>query len=704
MLKKIRFPDRFHHCEVEVCMGEGIQEDSNSDTTLPENLLDLLKTQRNMIGNLQRLREFAVQLDMDSDEQALIDEMLDRIERHRFTITVVGEFKRGKSTLVNALLGEEVLPADVLPTTATLNRVTYDLRPHVRIEYRDDRQVGMRSEEIPLQELANYVTKLSGESQQRATRIKQAIIHYNNRFLHRNVDIVDTPGLNDDQVMTAVTLEVLPHTDAAIMVLMPESPFSGYEGDFLNKLLLSDLGRVIFVVNAIDRIEDPQDRERLIATIRQRIKAAVIRKAEQRFGTGADARDERELYVRRIGEPQVFGISAADALDGKLTGDDELLQKSLFLPFEHGLEHFLTQERGIVTLQALAARVIASGTKILQSIAQRVGAAKLSGEEFQAAYKDASTELERLRRSLDEELLRIDRTAEQTRQIVRPLLYRLADETKQATAAAIDAARIAPAEIARARQRQLLDRLANEVAAVSDSTSRTVLERAQLAVEREVEAELRRVAEFVGALDQGLHVIDVRFTRPIDTGATGVKGQLVEKATALSLTVGGSLISLGAINSLSAVALTLGLGPIGAIAVMFAAVGGIAILSRVIGQQLAERVFADDRVERFRHSYKEAVLVQIDQQFNAQYPTIERQFFDSINETFAALKQGIRRELGGSIEATQRTLDELSSQRERNQVLTEVQLKDLDRMHAETQRIVGKAHGLSSQLRDISAV
>jgi predicted GTPase len=663
------------------------------DVALPDNLLDLLKTQRNMIANLQRLREFAVQLKMDADETALIDEMLDRIERHRFTVAVVGEFKRGKSTLANALLGEEVLPADVLPTTATLNRVTYDLRPHVRIEYRDDRQSGMRSEEIPLHLLAEYVTKLTVDAQQRAARIKQAVIHYNNRFLHRNVDIVDTPGLNDDEVMTAVTLEVLPHTDAAIMVLMPEAPFSGYEGDFLNKLLLSDLGRVLFVVNAIDRIDDLDDRERLIAAIRQRIKDAVVRKAEQRFGAGPEGQDERDLYIRRIGEPQVFALSAADALEAKLAGDDDQLQRSRFPIFEQSLEHFLTHERGIVALQSLAARVIASGAKIVQRAAHMANAAKLSREEFDSAYQHAGAELDRLRRGLAEQLLRIDRTAEQTRQIVRPLLYQLIDETRNAVSAAIEAASITPAEIGRQRQRQVLERLGRDVARAADNASRVVLERAQFAVEREIEAELQRVAEFSGTLHHGLHTIDVRFSRPIETGATGVKGQAVEKTTALSVAIGGTLVSAVVVQSLL-------LPPVGAFVLVCAVAGGIAITARMIGQRLADALFAEERVERFRQSYKEAALVQIDQQFNAQYPSIERRFFDAIDETFTALKREVQRELGGAIEATQRTLDDLRMRRERQETLTDVQVKELERLQAETLRIVGKAQGLSSQLRD----
>jgi hypothetical protein len=341
--------------------------------------------------------------------------------------------------------------------------------------------------------------------------------------------------------------------------------------------------------------------------------------------------------------------------------------------------------------------VIASGAKIVQRAAHMANAAKLSREEFDSACQHASAELDRLRCGLAEQLLRIDRTAEQTRQIVRPLLYQLIDETRSAVSSAIDAATITPAEIGRSQQRQVLERLGRDVARAADNASRVVLERAQFAVEREIEAELQRVAEFTGTLHYGLHTIDVRFSRPIETSATGVKGQAVEKTTALSVAIGGTLVSAPV---LAVVVQSLLLPPVGAFVLVCAVAGGIAITARMIGQRLADALFAEERVERFRQSYKEAVLVQIDQQFNAQYPSIERRFFDSIDETFTALKRDVQRELGGAIEATQHTLDDLRMHRERQETLTDVQVRELERLQAETLRIVGKAQGLSSQLRD----
>ncbi|MBQ7958353.1 MAG: dynamin family protein, partial [Oscillospiraceae bacterium] len=56
---------------------------------------------------------------------------IEKVAQEHFEVAIVGEFKRGKSTLINAMLGQEVLHSDVLPATATLNRVTYSESPYV---------------------------------------------------------------------------------------------------------------------------------------------------------------------------------------------------------------------------------------------------------------------------------------------------------------------------------------------------------------------------------------------------------------------------------------------------------------------------------------------------------------------------------------------------------------------------------------------
>src|SRR6476660_5374268 len=78
------------------------------------------------IEDLRTVSELAARLGLEPVVKRS-DEVLRRIEGDVFRIAVVGEFKRGKSTLINALMGREILPADVLPCSATVNRVTYGL-------------------------------------------------------------------------------------------------------------------------------------------------------------------------------------------------------------------------------------------------------------------------------------------------------------------------------------------------------------------------------------------------------------------------------------------------------------------------------------------------------------------------------------------------------------------------------------------------
>ena len=207
-----------------------------------------------MVGDLKKLSEHSKTMKLDGNASA-IDEVVRRLSEDTFTVAVVGEFKRGKSTLINALLEKAVLPADVVPCTATLNRVMYSVTPFVRIEFFDG-----RTEDIGIDKLTEYVTKQTPESERTAKTVKMATVYYPINYCKNGVTIVDTPGLNDDEAMTSVTMSVLPTVDAAIMVMMAGSPFSQYECDFLeNKIIASDLGRVMFVVTGIDLYDEEDE-------------------------------------------------------------------------------------------------------------------------------------------------------------------------------------------------------------------------------------------------------------------------------------------------------------------------------------------------------------------------------------------------------------------------------------------------------------
>jgi len=281
-----------------------------------DSVLEYNKVERTLVSDLEKLRSFSRKLKL-TKSIVLINDVLQRIEQRSFSIAVVGEFKRGKSTFINALLGQEILPSDILPCSATLNRVTYGVKPEVKIIFKDGHE-----EQIPIEKLTDYVTKLTPESEITAESIKEAVVYYPIPYCQNNIDVIDTPGLNDDQNMTEVTLSVLPQVDAAIMIILAQSPFSEFERDLLeNKLLTNDLGRVIFVVNIWDSYT-PEQTERILQSVKNRIQKYVLERAENQFGKDSE---EYTIYKQKIGTPKVFGIYIKQALEAKQKGDQNLL-------------------------------------------------------------------------------------------------------------------------------------------------------------------------------------------------------------------------------------------------------------------------------------------------------------------------------------------------------------------------------------------
>ena len=86
------------------------------------------QTMENLTADLEELLKLSDEIMLVNTAKSL-EETIAKTKDEHFEVAIVGEFKRGKSTLINAMLGQEVLPADVLPATATLNRVTYSTEP-----------------------------------------------------------------------------------------------------------------------------------------------------------------------------------------------------------------------------------------------------------------------------------------------------------------------------------------------------------------------------------------------------------------------------------------------------------------------------------------------------------------------------------------------------------------------------------------------
>ncbi len=250
---------------------------------------------------------------------ALLTQLLDKLRQNRFNLVVLGAFKRGKSTLINALLGEAVLPTSIIPLTSVVTILGYGEHLEIRVLF----QNGQRTVITP-GELAAYITEKGNPRNHKGVR--EVEITYPSDYLRDGVRIIDTPGVGSVyRHNTEVAYNYLPRVDAAVFVIAVDPPLSAAEEDFL-KDIREYAHKLFFVLNKIDYVAEPERQEALDFT------AEVLRGA---------------LAAPRV---LIFPLSAKLGLEGKADGGSAALTASLLPEFEDHLRGFLYQEKGRVLL------------------------------------------------------------------------------------------------------------------------------------------------------------------------------------------------------------------------------------------------------------------------------------------------------------------------------------------------------------------
>jgi len=251
----------------------------------------------------------------DADTESRARELLSRLAADRFRLAVVGQFSRGKSTLMNALLGEAYLPMGAVPMTSVITIVRYGSRPKAMFR----RHQSAFPVEVPLTQVADFV---AASSIRRAEmRVAAVEVEVPAEILRLGFEFVDTPGVGSAVIAgTAVTTRFLPQADAVIFVTGFDSPLTGAEVDLLADAS-RQAGRLFLVLNKRDLVGGPD---------------------------AAGAKDFVRRHLRDdlgIAEPRIYGLSALEALDGVTSGDPEQLSASGLPSLRADLESFLTTDK-----------------------------------------------------------------------------------------------------------------------------------------------------------------------------------------------------------------------------------------------------------------------------------------------------------------------------------------------------------------------
>ncbi len=250
-------------------------------------------------------------------------ELMVKLAEDRFTLAVLGQFNRGKSSLMNAIMGRQILPTGVLPLTSAITVLRFGSCERLVVE----RKGWSFAETAPFAALAGYVTQQGNPGNEK--RVERVYVELPLPFLRRGLEFVDTPGVGSAvDANTATTMAFLPQCDAALFVTSVDTPLTAVETDLLSRLR-EYVRKIVFVINKTDLLDDQECRE---------VVAFIVGALQQQMGTSS---------------LRVYATSSRRGLAAKQAHDDEAYRQSGLGTLEQAITSFLAVEKSSTFLVAI---------------------------------------------------------------------------------------------------------------------------------------------------------------------------------------------------------------------------------------------------------------------------------------------------------------------------------------------------------------
>ena len=290
--------------------------------------VDLLHYEHLKFDLAEIVRAIDARLPSDSPlREKEVRDLFARLAEDRFNLVVVGRFSRGKSTLMNAILGMDRLPTGVVPLTSVITTVTYGSDEKAVLHYHNS----WLPLDIPLDQLSAYVTERGNPGNRRG--ISTAEVQLPAEILRKGFHFVDTPGLGSSIIENTRTTEAfLSEADAFILVTSYDSPLS--EEELRTLQAIQDSDRPCFIIlNKQDSV-DEKDRIEVLAHVQSQLSGLL-----------GDA------------VPALYSVSAQQGLAARLESNAAALAQSGVPAFEKALIDFLVAEKQRVFLLSMCARI-----------------------------------------------------------------------------------------------------------------------------------------------------------------------------------------------------------------------------------------------------------------------------------------------------------------------------------------------------------
>jgi len=319
----------------------------------------------NVLDLLKKAIQFYTNLNDEEKTSSLID-LASSVQNGKFSIVVVGQFSAGKSTFLNALMGEKYLPSFTTETTATINFLrsvneSPTKKPLIKVNYKDGKEE--RCEEVTLENIEKFVSTKGVDV---AKNILSVEVFLDSKYLNDGVSLVDSPGLNGVlEGHEQITNDQIDRSHAAIFMFNAKQPGSKSDFEKLN-MLLRKCNSVLIVLNQKDLVKEDEQ------TIDD-----VVHNLKQNYAK----------YFNTDQLPEIFPISSYQALvarskrkldyngktDFSAEQKQDLLDSSEIESFETRLIKYLTQgEKAQKELLSPVEKVHAFLTETEASIASEI--------------------------------------------------------------------------------------------------------------------------------------------------------------------------------------------------------------------------------------------------------------------------------------------------------------------------------------------
>jgi Dynamin family. len=350
----------------------------------------------NVLDLLKKGIQFYTNLNDEEKTSSLID-LASSVQNGKFSIVVVGQFSAGKSTFLNALMGEKYLPSFTTETTATINFLrsvneSPTKKPLIKVNYKDGKEE--RCEEVTLENIEKFVSTKGVDV---AKNILSVEVFLDSKYLNDGVSLVDSPGLNGVlEGHEQITNDQIDRSHAAIFMFNAKQPGSKSDFEKLN-MLLRKCNSVLIVLNQKDLVKEDEQ------TIDD-----VVHNLKQNYAK----------YFNTDQLPEIFPISSYQALvarskrkldyNGKTDFSAEqrqdLLDSSEIESFETRLIKYLTQgEKAQKELLSPVEKVYAFLTETEASIASEIEQLSntVDADEIRLQISQLKDELETLSAKLN---------------------------------------------------------------------------------------------------------------------------------------------------------------------------------------------------------------------------------------------------------------------------------------------------------------